>query len=248
MRLFAVCFLSWLPIAAQTPTFDVATLKLSPPPKEDRIVINLGRWQTGRLTMSNVTLSDMMKFAWQLVSDDQLAVPEWNRQLRFDVEATAPAGTKMPDLRLMLIALLQERLRLKVHTEQRVLSYLALVKGKSAPRIKRTEEAPNPNNVGPQVPGRISHPQMSMQGLATLLSRFERQTVVDQTGLDGVYEVMLEWQPDNFASQPNPNEPPPDRPSLFAAVSEQLGLKLQSRRGPLDVLVVDNASRVPADN
>jgi uncharacterized protein (TIGR03435 family) len=247
MRVFTLCLLSALPVAAQTSTFEVATLKLSPPPKEDRIVINLGRWQTDRFTMANVALSDMMKFAYEVVSDDQLAVPEWNRQVRFDVEATAPADTKMPELRLMLKALLEERLHLKVRTEQRVRSYLALVKGKSALKIRKAEEIPNPN-FGPQVPGRISHPQMSMQGLATLLSRFERQTVVDQTRLDGVYQVNLEWQPDDFSNQPNSNAPPPDRPSLFTAVSEQLGLKLESRRGPLDVLVVDSASRVPEDN
>lgn len=247
MRMLALALMCLAPIAAQTPAFEVATLKLSPPPKENRIVINLGRWQTGRFTMANVTLSDMMKFAYWVASDDQLALPDWNREVRFDVEATAPADTKMPALRLMLQALLAERLHLRVRPEGRVLSYLALVTGKSAPKIKQVEEIPNAN-VGAQVRGRISHPQMSMQGLATLLSRFERQTVVDQTELPGVYAVNLEWQPDNFSAQPDPNAPPPDRKSLFTAVSEQLGLKLESRRGPLAVLVVESASRVPADN
>jgi uncharacterized protein (TIGR03435 family) len=245
MRIFVLGLLLMLPIAAQTPTFEVATLKLAPPPREDRIMINLGRWQTGRFTMTNVTLSDMMKFAYELASDDQLVTPDWNRQVRFDVEATAPPDTQMPDLRLMLGALLEERLSLKLRTEQRVLSYLALAKGKPALKIKRAEGSPN-SNFGPQLPGRISHPQMSMQGLATMLSRFERQTVVDQTGLAGVYQVDLEWEPNS--SQPGPPGPLPDRPSLVTALSEQLGLKLESRRGPLGVLVVDSASRVPKDN
>lgn len=247
MRVCVLGLLSAIAIAAQGPVFEVATLKLSPPPKEDRIVINLGRWQSGRFTMANVTLSDIMKFGWNVVADDQLVLPEWNRQVRFDVEGKAPADTKMPELRMMLRALAGERLHVKVRTEQRVLPYLALMKGKPGPKIKRAEEAPNPN-VGPQVRGRISHPQMSMQGLATLLSRFERQTVVDRTGLEGVYAVNLEWTPDNFSSQPDVNAPPPDHPSLFTAVSEQLGLKLESRRGPLDVLVVESASRVPEEN
>jgi len=247
MRTFALCLLAALPAAAQVPAFEVAALKLSPPPREDRIVINLGRWQTGRFTMGNVTLSDMMKFAYEVVSDDQLVLPEWNRQVRFDVEATAPPDTKTPRLRLMLKSLLDERLHLKLRKEQRVVSYLALVKGKSAPKIKRAEEDSNPKP-GPQVRGHISHPEMSMQGLPTLLSRFEGQTVVDQTGLDGVYQVNLEWSPDNFSAPPDPNTQPPDRPGLFTAVSEQLGLRLESRRGPLDVLVVESASRVPEEN
>ncbi len=245
MRLFVLGLLLILPGAAQTPTFEAATLKLAPPPVEDRIMINLGRWQTGRFTMTNVTLSDMLKFAHDLASDDQLVTPEWNRQVRFDVEATAPPDTQMPGLRLMLSAMLEERLSLKLHSEQRMLSYLALLKGKSGLKIKRAEEILNPN-VGPQLPGRISHPRMSMQGLATILSRFERQTVVDQTGLAGVYQVNLEWEPNS--SQPDPNGPLPDRPSLVTALSEQLGLKLEPRRGPIGVLVVDRASRVPLDN
>ncbi len=246
MRVFVFALLSVIPAAAQTPAFEVATLKLSPPPKEDRIVINLGRWQTGRFTMANVTLSDMVKFAYQVVADDQLVLPDWNRQVRFDVEAKAPADAKMPQLRTMLRALLDERLHLKVRSEQRVLPYLALAKGKAPPKIKRVEETPNAN-IGPQVRGRISHPQMSMQGLVTLLSRFERQTVVDRTGLEGVYEVNLEWAPDNFSTAPDANAPP-DGPSLFTAVSEQLGLKLESRRGPLEVLVVESASMAPEEN
>ena len=247
MRAFVLVMMCVVSAAAQTPAFEAATLKLSPPPKEDRIVINLGRWQTGRFTMANVTLSDMMKFAYSVVADDQLVLPDWNRQVRFDVEATAPADTRMAELRVMLGALLNERLHLKLRREQRVLSYLALMQGKSAPKIIAVEPVGNPN-VGPQVRGRISHPQMSMQGLATLLSRFERQTVVDETGMAGVYSVNLEWSPDNFSSQPDANAPPPEHPSLFTAVSEQLGLKLESRRGPLEVLVVENASRVPEEN
>ena len=165
----------------------------------------------------------------------------------------------MPELRMMLRSLLGERLHLKMRSEQRVLSYLALVRGKSAPKVKKVGEDPNAN-AGPQVRGRISHPQMSMPGLATLLSRFERQTVVDQTGLDGVYEVNLEWSPDSdscsrttdpsacaLSTQPDANSPP-EHPSLSTAVSEQLGLKLESRRGPLEVQVVESASRVPEAN
>jgi uncharacterized protein (TIGR03435 family) len=85
---------------------------------------------------------------------------------------------------------------------------------------------------------------MSMQTLTLLLSRFERQTVIDNTGLKGFYELKLEWAPD--ISRPDA-EPPPG-PSLFTAVQEQLGLKLESRKGSVDVVVVDSAAKVPAEN
>jgi uncharacterized protein (TIGR03435 family) len=239
--------LAGLPLAGQTSSFEVVTLKLSPPPKENRIVINLGVLRGEHFTMGNVTLSDMMKFAYGLVSDDQLVVPDWNGQVRFDLEATTPAGTRTTDLRPMVGSLLAERLHLKLRREQRVMSYLALVRGKSAPKLRAADAGTNPT-VGPQVRGKISHPKMPMQGLAALLSRFERQTVVDQTGLEGDYQVSLEWSPDNFSAVPDANAPPPDRPSLSTAVGAQLGLKLESRRGPLDVLVVESASRVPEEN
>src|SRR5215469_10460368 len=170
MRVFVLTVLCAISAAGQN--FEVATLKLSPPPKENRIVINLGRWQTGRFDMQNVTLSDLMKFAYSIGSNAQLVVPEWSNQVRFDVEAKAPPDTEMSEVRLMLRALLDERLHLKLRREQKVLPYLALTKGKSSPKMSAAEPVANPNP-GPQVPGRIAHPQMSMFGLASLLSRFE---------------------------------------------------------------------------
>ncbi len=76
-----------------------------------------------------------------------------------------------------------------------------------------------------------------MSALATLLSRFERSIVIDMTGLEGPFDVRLKWDADNE-----------NGPSLFTAIQEQLGLKLESRRGPMDVLVVDHAERAPSEN
>lgn len=86
---------------------------------------------------------------------------------------------------------------------------------------------------------------MPMRTLALLISRFERETVIDMTGLGGVYQIKLEWTPD-LDRPPNADAPP--GPSLFTAVQEQLGLKLESRKGPVDVLVVDHADQTPAEN
>jgi uncharacterized protein (TIGR03435 family) len=82
--------------------------------------------------------------------------------------------------------------------------------------------------------------------LATLLSRFEREIVVDQTGLAGPFEVKLDWSPDNGVVPAADGAP--GGPSIFTALQEQLGLRLESRKGPLDVLVIDHAEKVPTDN
>jgi uncharacterized protein (TIGR03435 family) len=82
-----------------------------------------------------------------------------------------------------------------------------------------------------------------MKVLATLLSRFEREIVVDQTGISGPFEVKLDWSPDDGTANDVTSGP-----SIYTAVQEQLGLRLESRKGPLDVLVIDHAEKVPVDN
>jgi uncharacterized protein (TIGR03435 family) len=237
-------------LLAQTPPaprFEVATLKLAPPPEGDLININLGNFRSGRLTLSNVTLKDAMKFAYELSSDEQLVAPDWNRTVRFDIEALAPPSTSPQELHRMTQALLAERLHLVLRREQRVVRYLALVAAKGDPKLKVAGKDPVPVQ-GPQIRGRIKHDQMPMGQLAALLSRFERQTIVDLTELAGLYKIRLEWAPDSNLPAEDLNTPPPERPGLFAALQEQLGLRLEPRRGALEVIVVEQASKVPEAN
>ena len=245
----AVALLCALQVAAQTPLphFEVATLKLSPPPEGDLININLGNFRSGRLTLTNVTLKDAMKYAWELSSDEQLVAPEWNRTVRFDIEALAPPSTSPHELHRMTQALLAERLHLVLRREQRVVRYMALVPAKGGQKLKAAGTEPVPVQ-GTQSRGRIKHIQMPMGQLANLLSRFERQTIVDLTGLTGLYEVRLEWAPDSNLPAEDLSAPPAERPGLFAALQEQLGLRLEPRRGPLEVIVVEQASKIPEAN
>jgi uncharacterized protein (TIGR03435 family) len=229
--------------------FEVATVKRSPPPEGDRININLGNVRNGALTFGNASLSDCLKFAYGLVSDAQLAGPDWikSKEVRFDIVAQVPPDTPRERLLLMLQSLLVERLKLAVHHEQKDLSYLALAVGKNGPKLREVQPD-RAGSTGLSMLGHIAGSQLSMQTLALLISRFERQTVIDITGLKGLYEVKLEWTPD-FPPLVNgaPAETAPG-PSLFTAVQEQLGLKLESRKGPVDVLVVDHANQIPAEN
>lgn len=239
------------PAAAQSqsnPRFEVATVKLSVPPEGDLIYINLGAFQNGRLTMDNVTLSDAIKFAYELVSDEQLVGTDWNKSVRFDIVALAPPETPPGQLRLMLRALLAERLHLVLRREQKVLRYLELIQGRSGSKLENAAKGMTAANVDPQVRGRIVHNRMSMSLLASLLSRFERQTIVDRTGLTGLYEVKLEWAPDNALMRNDAGSLVESGPNLFEAVQEQLGLRLESARGPLEVLVVEQAAKVPEEN
>jgi uncharacterized protein (TIGR03435 family) len=237
-----------LPLLAQS-TFEIATVKRSPPPEGGKIDISLGGVRSGVLTFGNASLSDCLRFAYGLVSDAQLSGPDWikSRDVRFDIVAQIPPGTSRSQLLVMLQSLLKERLRLAVHHEQKELSHLALTVGKNGPKLREVQPDPAPPS-STFIPGRIVGGQIPMQTLAGFLSRFERQIVMDMTGLKGFYDVKLEWTPDlptlvNGA----PAETAPG-PSLFTAVQEQLGLRLESRKGPVDVLVVDHADQIPAEN
>jgi len=228
---------------ASAQSFDVATLKVSPPPKGNEININIGTARNGRVTLTNATLNDCLKFAYGLVSDAQLSGPDWisSGVIRFDIDARAPADTPREQLLLMLRTLLTERLKLTLHHEERALPYLALVIGKNGPKFSESRPDPEARARNVTFGGRISGVQLSMSGLAVLLSRFERQTILDRTGLGGSYDLELAWA---LSSANNDTA----GPSIYTALQEQLGLKLESRRGPLDVLVVDRAEKAPAEN
>jgi uncharacterized protein (TIGR03435 family) len=229
------------------PAFEVATVKRSPPPSGDTININIGTVRNSTLTFANASLSDCLRFAYGLVSDAQIAGPGWikSKSVRFDIVAKAAAGTDREHLALMLRTLLAERLKLSFHFEQQEMSYLALVIGKKGLKL-RPAPANAPPAAGPAVDCRIVRSSMALAQLVTLLSRFERQTVVDQTGLHGLFAVDLQWTPETQHEFP-PNGAG-DHPSLFTAVQEELGLRLVSTKGPLPVLVVDHAEQIPAEN
>jgi uncharacterized protein (TIGR03435 family) len=241
---------------AATLEFEVATVKLSPPPAGNLININLGTLRNGRLTFTNASLNDCLKYAYDIVSDEQIAGPDWikSKFFRFDIVAQAPPESPLPQVQAMLRSLLANRLKVALHHENKNLSYVALVVSKNGLKIHESNIDPTAPPKSSAMLGHIVSSQMSMQRLAMLLSRFERQTVIDQTGLGGTYEVALEWTHQSAnsptaGSRTEPNGVDTDAgPSIFTALQEQLGLRLESRHGPLDVLVIDHAEQTPTEN
>jgi uncharacterized protein (TIGR03435 family) len=238
-------FLATAAAFAQAPAFDVASVK----PEvitADLYFANLGRVAHGELSMGNVTLSEAVRFAWGINNDAQVAGPDWikSKEVRFKIDAKAAPDAPRAQVLVMLQSLLTERFRLKTHTEQREIAHLELVAGKKESKLKAAIEGSdgshNRNGFGHIVSNR-----MTMDVLTTILSRFLRQPILDRTGLEGGYEIDLEWSP-----EPRAGEEPadPSRPSIYAAVQEQLGLKLEARKTPLPVIVVDSAERVPIGN
>jgi uncharacterized protein (TIGR03435 family) len=238
-------------VRPQTPAFDVASVKPSPPaPAGENININLGTARHGEVSLGNANLNECIRFAYGFVSQDQVAGPDWinDRETRFDILGKAPAtDTSREQLLQMLRSLLDERFRLKFHYEPKRIPHYALVIAKTGSKLAASQpEASARQSYGK---GRIFHSQIRMDTLAMLLSRQLRQTVLDMTSLTGTYDVKLEWAPD--LSQPAETKEAEERaagPSIFTALQEQLGLKLEARKDPLQVMVVDRAERAPLPN
>lgn len=193
-----------------------------------------------------------------------------------DVPPSAPGGPPGP-IQFMLRALLAERFNLKMHPERRELPIYAMVlarsDGKLGPQLRPTAvdcaavqaarrggPPPTPQQPGERLPcgirigpGQLTVGSMPMSQLATLLSPSVQRVVVDRTGLSGNFDFDLTWTPDQIPQGPPPAGAPqlppidPNGPSILTAVQEQLGLKLDSTRGPVDVLVVDNVEKPTPD-
>ena len=230
--------------AAEPPRFDAATLKQAPPPTGN-YPITLGLVKGSRFYMTNVTLSDCLKFAYGLVSDEQISGPDWlwSKADLYDIEAAIPGNPPHELIMQMLKTLLTERMGIVIHHEDKTMKDLALVRGRGEIKMRPADTTQERNNSAGG--GHLTGNRASMGLTAMLLSRLEHQIVVDQTGLTGEYQIQLHWAPGSAGS-----DAPADAvaPSLFTAVQEQLGLKLESRHGPLDSIVVDHAEKIPAEN
>jgi uncharacterized protein (TIGR03435 family) len=238
--------------SGQRPEFDVASLKPVVLDGADTYTANLGTYRNGLVTLTNTTLAECIRFAYDITSDDLVSGPEWikNKGVRFDILAKTAPDTSRSHALLMLRTLLEERFKLVLRAEPRVLSYFALSAPNGEHKMKPAQEPPVEvkNSLGL---GHIYHNRITTLLLATLIARFTRTPVVDQTSIAGFFDVKLDWARDNTAPSAAPNAPAPepaDGPSIFEAVQKQLGLKLEKRKGPVDVLVVDHALQTPLAN
>jgi uncharacterized protein (TIGR03435 family) len=243
----AVLALVTLPGEAQLqPEFDVASVKPVDISKLGGLIsMNIGSERGEEITFDNATLNDCVRFAYGVASNAQIDGPDWirSKQFLYDIDAKAPPGTSHEQFQAMMQTLLAARFKLVIHREQRLLSYYSLVTAKGGPKMPPTKDIPV-DFQGITHGGRIDS-ILPMPMLAYLLSRFETERpIIDHTGLKGMYRVKLQWSLQQV--QNGVDEEP--GPSLFTALEEQLGLKLDSQKGPIDVLVVESAEKVPTQN
>ncbi|MBZ5634780.1 MAG: TIGR03435 family protein [Acidobacteriia bacterium] len=242
-----ICVLAMIAVGQDPsrPAFEVASVKPVDLAKlGDAISMNIGTVRHEEVTFGNATLNDCVRFAYGMGSDAQIAGPDWirSKEVLYDVVAKGMPGAPREQLQAMMQTLLAERFKLVTHREQKEMSYFALLPAKNGPKIQPVKDVPDGFR-GTTYGGRINA-ILPMPMLAYLLSRFETERpIIDETGLRGMYEVKLQW---TLQQLQNPDSAP--GPSLFTALSEQLGLRLEARKGPVEILVVDSAEKVPVEN
>jgi uncharacterized protein (TIGR03435 family) len=229
---------TFLAVAAQTPpAFEAASVKPSAPGSTDQSV---GFEPGGRFVAKSLTLKGLLRMAYDVRGFQISGGPKWVDSDLYDVETKAEGNPRTPEVRRMLQGLLADRFKLKLRRESRETPVYWLVVGKSGAKLQQADGEATPNHIRR---GSLDT-RTTMEGLARLFSGWLDRQVLDRTGLDGLYEIKLEWMPEEqpgveIASQPGA--------SLFSSVQEQLGLRLESKKGPVDILIIESAEK-PAEN
>ncbi|HXE62213.1 MAG TPA: TIGR03435 family protein [Bryobacteraceae bacterium] len=220
--------LAFAALALQAASFDVASVK----PANPNAVGSNTDSDPGRITMQNVTLKRCIMRAYEVPDIQITGGPKWLDTSRYDIEARAGYAAQYAELNQMLQTLLAERFHLKLHHETRSLQGYAIVIAKDG--LKMKPSAPGTRGHTNDNPGSVVSTATSISRLALKLSVLLKVPVVDETGVSGSFDFALHWIPDEAAD-------PTAGPSLFTAIQEQLGLRLEGRKVPTDMLVVDSA-------
>lgn len=217
------------------------------------------------VTLMGVPLKPLLMEAFK-VKVDQIEGPSWLETDCFNISAKIPDGSSLDQLSAMLRALLTERLKLAAHTEDRPRTGYALVVDKGGPKFKEDDPKANflGSNAGKTFYGAPGYGAikgvMTMAALAANLSTQWYGPVQDLTGLTGRYDIDLTWTPDQAVgpravdatasadTPPGADIPAPEGRSLITALQESLGLKLERRQVPVQVLVIDHIERIPTEN
>jgi uncharacterized protein (TIGR03435 family) len=244
---------AWAQVQPPRLAFEVATIKRN-------VSLNaggtMGFQPGGRYRAVNIDVRGLIIGAYSgeqsLAYFQVVGGPDWLRAEKYDVTAKVSADLAsltptevFPKMPQFLQSLLEDRFKLRAHRETRQLPRYALVRARKdgvlGPQLRpsSTDCKASPDKCRVRMlPGHLIGGHINMDTLRGMLVGPVERVIVDQTGLDGWFDTDLEWSPDQTAA---------DKPSIFAAVQEQLGLKLEAERGPVNVVVVDHIERPTED-
>jgi uncharacterized protein (TIGR03435 family) len=219
-------------MAAQS--FDAASIKPADP---EHIGLQIYSPNPGSFRAMAADIKHLTAFAYSVRDVQVSGGPRWADTELFDIEAKATGPATTAELRLMVRSLLEDRFKLKMHRESKEEAVFDLVVGKKGPKLTPVDKAGLGIGLGKtQLNGRGAN----MSGLASVLSSRVGHQVIDRTDLAGFYNFTLTWTPDDAAATES-------GPSIFTALQEQLGLKLEPAKGTVEMLVIDGVER-PSGN
>jgi uncharacterized protein (TIGR03435 family) len=235
---------------AQTPQFEVASIKPAPPPDGSynvRMSGGPGQPDPGLFTCENFGLANLITIAYSLDSD-RFSGPAWISDAKFNISAKVPEGATWEQFTQMLQNLLAERFKLKFHYVKNEVTRQVLVVAKSGAKLKQSvaslpDDPPRQQTMsmnsedGQSVMRAVDSP---MSQLAAQLSGSLHQQVADETGLPGNYDFTLRWAEGTSAEEGGS--------PILGALEKQLGLKLEKKKVLVDVMVIDHIEKTPTEN
>ena len=251
--------------AVPTPAYDVASIRPNHSDNSDRST----QWNNGNFTATNASLKSLLANAYGIRDGLISGLPGWAESARYDIRAKivdpdldALKKLSPEQFEAMLAALLADRFHLQAHRETRMLPVFDLLVAKGRLKIqelpagsRNSESAPRKGGVAPgsihSTDTEMISNAISAQLLSEWLSGQLKRTVIDKTSLSGVYDFHLKWADERTAMAGpyggQPRNSGDTGPSIFTALQDQLGLKLESAKGPVVTLVVDHVDP-PSEN
>jgi len=255
------------------PKFEVASIKLN---TSGARAVSIGASSPRAFRAENVWLRFLIETAWNVKDYQVSGGPDWAASNRYDIDARTETNASFEQMRPMLQALLKDRFQLALHREPKDLPVYALVAAKGGIKLKvsakescitRDPNAPPSASAPGQTylsfcgglatsPRSLNGKAISMEQLTIALSNTMQRKVIDQTGFTGSFDVHLEWTEDQCTPgfyapgvAPPPSALPANGsgPTIFTVLQEQLGLKLESTKAPVTILVTDHVVR-PSTN
>jgi uncharacterized protein (TIGR03435 family) len=240
--------------ANASPSFEVATIKPSKPDEPGKAFLVRGN----RFKTINTTLSELMSFAYGVHPKQVIGAPDWAATDKFDIDAK-PDGEGAPNDKQwkgMLQKLLVARYQLTFHRDKKELPVYVLSVAKTGQKMTKSQGDPNglPGLFFQKRLGDLHVTNANMADFAGLLQEAVLdRPVLDQTGISGRWDFVLDWTPDDSqfsgmgAKIPPPTDGANQPPALYTALQEQIGLKLDATKAPADVMIIDHVEK-PSEN
>ncbi len=233
MRIYAILALA--PLSVAQPRLEVASIRSSPPGLQATQYRGKG---TDQLDIRHASVKQLISMAYGMPEFRIFGGPSWIQSDHYDIQAKASAPAGLEEMQKLVQSILVDRFKLSLRREEREMGTLELIVAKGGPKL----DAPKPGGRNNARDGVITATNAPIEFIASMLTQQQGKTVVNKTGIEGRFSYELKWTPDGKGTGAEA-----DTVSLFTAIQEQLGLKLEARKQPIAVIVVERVYR-PTDN